>query len=250
MAPYIYGVRNNIHIIDLTQTVPMLHQRAASRCATRSPKAAASSSSAPSGRPPRPSPTRRKRCAQYYVNSRWLGGTLTNWKTISKSIERLRDARRDAGRAATQGLTKKELLAAHPRARQARALARRHQGHGRRARPAVRHRHQQGSDRHRRGAQAATSRSWRWSTPIAIPTASPIPIPGNDDAGRAIALYCDLVARAAIDGISRGAGRCGHGSSAPPRSARSSRRSSAKRRARPPTAPKAGASRRQRSGPR
>ena len=64
-------------------------------------------------------------------------------------------------------------------------------------------------DRHRRGAQAATFRSSPWSTPTAIRMGSAIPIPGNDDAGRAITLYCDLIARAALDGIERAQGSAG-----------------------------------------
>src|SRR4029078_759683 len=89
MGDYIFGTRNNIHIIDLAQSVPMLHKalEAVSDTVakggrilfvgTKSPAQDAVSEAA-------------KRCAQYYVNSRWLGGTLTNWKTISGSISRLR----------------------------------------------------------------------------------------------------------------------------------------------------------------
>ena len=95
------------------------------------------------------------------------------------------------------------------RARQAREGARRHQGHGRHPGSHFRHRHQQGATGDQGGPAAADSGRSRSSTPIAIRTASLIPIPGNDDAGRAIALYCDLVASAAIDGISRGQGSAG-----------------------------------------
>ena len=88
MAEYIFGTRNNIHIIDLTQTVPMLH-RALQAVSERSRNGGRSCSSAPSGRRRTRSPKRRKVRA-IYVNSRWLGGTLTNWKTVSNSIKRLR----------------------------------------------------------------------------------------------------------------------------------------------------------------
>src|ERR1700739_2521111 len=90
MAPYIYGARNDIHILDLTQTVPLLHQAlvalrdvAASggRILFVGTKRQASD----------PIAAAAKRCAQYYVNHRWLGGTLTNWRTISGSIQRLRE---------------------------------------------------------------------------------------------------------------------------------------------------------------
>src|SRR5487761_2215079 len=89
MAPYIFGARNNIHIIDLAQTVPLLHQalKAVSDTVARGgrvlfvgTKRQAADLIADSA----------KRSAQYYVNARWLGGMLTNWKTISGSITRLR----------------------------------------------------------------------------------------------------------------------------------------------------------------
>jgi small subunit ribosomal protein S2 len=89
MAPYIFGARNNIHIIDLSQTVPLLHQAlkqvsdivaSGGRVLFVGTKRQASDIVADAA----------KRSAQYYVNSRWLGGMLTNWKTISNSIARLR----------------------------------------------------------------------------------------------------------------------------------------------------------------
>ena len=108
MAPFIYGIRNNIHIIDLAQTVPMLHRALQ----------AVSDTVAGGGRvlfvgtkrqAAEPMTAAAKRSAQYYVNARWLGGMLTNWKTISRSIQRLRELERLlAGEA--QGLTKKERL--------------------------------------------------------------------------------------------------------------------------------------------
>ena len=106
--------------------------------------AAGSCSSAPSARPPSRSPPPRKRCAQYYVNHRWLGGTLTNWRTVSGSIARLRELE---GVLETGGERPHQegAAAADPRARQAGAVAGRHQGHGRHPRPDVRDRHQQGS---------------------------------------------------------------------------------------------------------
>src|ERR1700741_1163515 len=109
MGSYIFGVRNDILIIALTQTVPLLHQAllamrdvvagggrvlfvGTKRQATEPVAAAA------------------KRCAQYYVNHRWLGGTLTNWQTISHSIKRLRTIEETLSSAQDSGLTKKELL--------------------------------------------------------------------------------------------------------------------------------------------
>ena len=178
-----------------------------------------------------------KRSAQYYVNSRWLGGMLTNWKTISGSIQRLRklDEMLAAG---GQGLHQERAPDADARARQARARARRHQGHGRHARPDLRHRHQQGSSWRSR-------RRSRLGIPVAAivdtncdPDGITYPVPANDDAGRAIPLYCDLIARAAIDGISRGQGAHGHRrrrirGPGPDEPARRSRRSRLKLRPRP-----------------
>src|ERR1700678_431746 len=109
MAPYIYGSRNDIHIIDLTQTEPLLHQAllalrdvvaGGGRVLFVGTKRQASE----------PVAAAAKRCAQYYVNHRWLGGTLTNWRTISASIARLRELEGvlDGGEAGAR--PKKELL--------------------------------------------------------------------------------------------------------------------------------------------
>src|SRR6201981_3251241 len=109
MAEYIFGVRNNIHVIDLTQTVPMLHRALQ----------AVSDTVAKGGRILFVGTKRQaqegvadaaKRCAQYFVNSRWLGGTLTNWKTISASIKRLRKLDEVLSSGEAQAYTKKERL--------------------------------------------------------------------------------------------------------------------------------------------
>ena len=108
MSSYIFGTRNNIHIIDLTQTTPLLHQALVKisdtvakggRVLFVGTKRQASDAIADSA----------SRCAQYYINHRWLGGTLTNWKTISLSIRRLRQLE-EILEGQTQGRTKKELL--------------------------------------------------------------------------------------------------------------------------------------------
>src|SRR5258708_10277274 len=109
MASYIYGQRNDIHILDLTQTVPLLHRALVTLLETAAgrgrilfvgTKRQASD----------PIAAAAKRCAQYYVNHRWLGGTLTNWQTISHSIRRLRTIEETLTSAGESGLTKKELL--------------------------------------------------------------------------------------------------------------------------------------------
>ena len=206
MAPYIFGARNNIHIIDLAQTVPMLHQALK----------AVSDTVAKGGRVLFVGTKRQaaeqiaeaaKRSAQYYINSRWLGGMLTNWKTISGSINRLRklDEQLNAGGI---GLTKKErLMLSRERDKLEKAL---------------------GGIKDMGGTPdlifvidtnkeaLALKEAARLNIPVAAivdtncdPDGIAFPVPGNDDAGRAIALYCDLIARAAIDGISRGQGSSG-----------------------------------------
>jgi small subunit ribosomal protein S2 len=206
MAPFIYGARNNIHIIDLAQTVPLLHQALK----------AVSDTVAHGGRILFVGTKRQaqeaiaaaaKRSAQYYINARWLGGTLTNWKTISASIQRLRRIQEQLETGA-QGLTKKErLMMSRERDKLEKAL---------------------GGIKEMGGTpdlifvidsnkeQLAIKEAARLHIPVAAvldtnsdPDGITYPIPGNDDAGRAISFYCDLVARAALDGISRGRGEVG-----------------------------------------
>jgi small subunit ribosomal protein S2 len=206
MAPFIFGTRNNIHIIDLAQSVPMLHRAlqaisdtvaAGGRVLFVGTKRQAAEAIADSAR----------RSAQYYVNSRWLGGMLTNWKTISGSIQRLRKVDEILAGGA-QGLTKKErLMLAREKDKLERAL---------------------GGIKDMGGTPdlifvidtnkeaLAIKEAQRLGIPVVAiidtnsdPDGITFPIPGNDDAGRAIALYCDLISRAAIDGISRGQGSSG-----------------------------------------
>jgi small subunit ribosomal protein S2 len=207
MAPYIFGARNNIHIIDLAQTVPLLHQALkivsdtvakGGRVLFVGTKRQAQDQIADSA----------KRSAQYFINSRWLGGTLTNWKTISGSISRLRklDEMLSAG---ASGITKKErLLLTRERDKLEKALGGIKDMGGTPDLVFV-------IDTNKEAL--AIKEANRLKIPvIAIldtnsdPDGVAHPIPGNDDASRAIQLYCDLIARAAIDGISRGHGAAGH----------------------------------------
>jgi small subunit ribosomal protein S2 len=206
MAEYIFGARNNIHIIDLAQTVPLFHQalKAVSDTVSKGgrvlfvgTKRQAQEQIADAA----------KRSAQYYINSRWLGGMLTNWKTISASINRLRKLDEQLTSGAS-GLTKKErLMLSRERDKLEKAL---------------------GGIKDMGGVpdlifvidtnkeQLAVKEANRLNIPVAAildtnsdPNGIAFPIPANDDAGRAIALYCDLVARAAIDGIGRSQGASG-----------------------------------------
>ncbi len=207
MGDFIFGTRNNIHIIDLAQTVPLLHRalQAVSETVAKGgrilfvgTKRQAQDAIAEAA----------KKSAQYYVNSRWLGGTLTNWKTISQSISRLKklDEMLTAGTAV--GYTKKERLdLQRERDKLDRAL---------------------GGIRDMGGLpdllfvldtnkeDIAIKEARRLGIPVAAvvdtncdPDGITYVVPGNDDASRAIALYCDLVAKASIDGISRNQGEAG-----------------------------------------
>jgi len=207
MGNYIFGTRNNIHIIDLAQTVPMLHQALQ----------AVSDTVAKGGRILFVGTKRQaqdaiadaaKRCAQYYVNSRWLGGTLTNWKTISGSISRLRKLEEMLASNEAGGYTKKERLTMQ--------------------------RERDKLDRSLGGIKdmggipdlmfvidtnkedIAIKEAQRLNIPVAAvvdtncdPAGITFAVPGNDDASRAVSLYCDLIAKAAIDGISRAHGAMG-----------------------------------------
>jgi small subunit ribosomal protein S2 len=207
MADYIFGARNNIHIIDLAQTVPLLHRALQ----------AVSDTVAKGGRVLFVGTKRQaqdgvaeaaKRSAQYFVNSRWLGGTLTNWKTVSGSIKRLRQLDEMLNSSESGQYTKKERLTLQ--------------------------RERDKLDRSLGGIKdmgglpdlifvidtnkedIAIQEANRLNIPVAAivdtnsdPKGISYVVPGNDDAGRAISLYCDLVARAVIDGISRAQGGAG-----------------------------------------
>ena len=198
-APYLFGVRNQVHIIDLQQTVPMLDRAlravrdvtaAGGRVLFVGTKRAAAEYVADAA----------KRCGQYYVNHRWLGGTLTNWKTITGSIKRLRQIEELLG-GNIEGLTKKEVLdITRDQEKLERAL---------------------GGIKEMGGLpdilfiidtnkeKLAVEEANKLRIPVVAmldsnsdPTGVTFPIPGNDDAIRAITLYCDLVAGAVLDGIS------------------------------------------------
>jgi small subunit ribosomal protein S2 len=207
MQSFIYGSRNGIHILDLAQTVPLLHQALVAvstvvakggRVLFVGTKRAAQEQIADAA----------KRSAQYYVNSRWLGGMLTNWKTISNSIKHLRGLEDNLGKEG-QGLTKRELLQmSREKTKLDKAL---------------------GGIKDMGGTpdilfvidtnkeQLAIKEANRLGIPVVAiidtnsdPTGVDYPIPGNDDAGRAVALYCDLIARAAINGIEQAQSSSGH----------------------------------------
>ena len=198
MEPYLYGTNNGIHIIDLQQTVPLLYRALDAVRATV----------AEGGRvlfvgtkrqAQQPIAEAAKRCGQYYVNHRWLGGMLTNWRTISNSIGRLRKLDEQLAAEST-GLTKKETLNLNrERDKLERTL---------------------GGIREMGGLpdlvfvidtnkeEIAKLEANKLGIPLfaiidsnSDPAGVQFPVPGNDDSTRAVIFYCDLVARAVLDGL-------------------------------------------------
>jgi small subunit ribosomal protein S2 len=199
MAPYIYGDRNGIHILDLTQTVDLLEQ---ALVAVRETVAKGGSILfvGTKRQAQRPIAEAAERCAQYYMNHRWLGGTLTNWQTVSNSIKRLNEID-EAMQNGIEGLTKKERLGMERDQAKLQASL--------------------GGIREMGGLpdlifvidvnkeDLAIAEANKLGIPVVAvvdsncsPAGVDYVIPGNDDAARAISLYCDLISRAALDGMS------------------------------------------------
>ncbi|MCE8511561.1 30S ribosomal protein S2 [Ruegeria pomeroyi] len=206
MSPFIYGARNGIHILDLTQTVPMLDQalKAVRDTVAKGGRVLFVGTKRQAAGPIAEA---AEKSAQYYMNHRWLGGTLTNWKTVSQSIQRLRmiDEKMEGG---AEGLTKKERLGMERDQAKLQASL--------------------GGIREMGGVPdllfvidvkkeaLAIAEANKLGIPVVAvvdtncsPDGVDYIIPGNDDAARAIALYCDLAARAALDGMSAQLGAAG-----------------------------------------
>ncbi|PZQ99542.1 MAG: 30S ribosomal protein S2 [Cereibacter sphaeroides] len=206
MGEFIYGDRNGIHIIDLTQTVPML-DAALQVVRDTVAKGGRILFVGTKRQAQKPIAEAAEKCAQYYMNHRWLGGTLTNWKTVSQSIQRLKQLDEVMEHGA-EGLTKKERL--NMEREQAKLQA------------------SLGGIREMGGVpdllfiidvgkeDLAILEAQKLGIPVIgvvdtnnSPKGVNYVIPGNDDAARAIQLYCDLVARAALDGMSAQMGAAG-----------------------------------------
>ncbi len=206
MGPFIYGERNGIHILDLTQTMPMLDAALnavretvakGGRVLFVGTKRQAAGSIAEAA----------EKSAQYYMNHRWLGGTLTNWQTVSKSINRLKEVDEKLANGA-EGLTKKERLGMERDQTKLQASL--------------------GGIRDMGGVpdllfvidvkkeSLAIAEANKLGIPVVAVVDTNCPpegvdyiIPGNDDAARAITLYCDLIARSALDGMTAQMGAAG-----------------------------------------
>jgi len=198
MAPYLFGTRNGVHIIDLTQTVPLLHR---GLVAARDVAASGGRILFVGTKRQAQEPVARaaQRSGQYFVNHRWLGGMLTNWRTISNSIRRLRDL--DARLAeGTHGLTKKENLhLTRERDKLERALGGIKDMGGLPDLLVI-------IDTNKESIAIAEARTLNIPVIAVIdsnsdPHGITYPIPGNDDASRAVNLYCDLLVAAILDGL-------------------------------------------------
>ncbi|MBI1338707.1 30S ribosomal protein S2 [bacterium] len=199
MKPFIYGERSGIHIIDLSQSVPLLHQ-ALVKVREAAAKGGRILFVGTKRQAADPVAEAAARCAQYYMNHRWLGGTLTNWETVSHSIKRLRELDDLLERGEGSGRTKKELLKLNrERDKLQRTL---------------------GGIRNMGGLPdlmfvidtnkeaIAVKEARKLGIPVVAvvdtncdPDEVDFPIPGNDDAARAVTLYCGLVADAILDGL-------------------------------------------------
>jgi len=206
MDRYIFGARSNIHIIDLSQTMPLLHQAlvAVRDVAAKGGRVLFVGTKRQASDPVAEA---AKRCAQYYVNHRWLGGTLTNWRTVSGSIARLRELEGIMERGG-EGRVKKELV----------TLGREKD----KLELSLGGIKDMGSipdimfviDTNKEAIAILEARKLNIPV-IAIldtnsdPDGITYPVPGNDDAARAIQTYCDLIADAVLDGLAAGAGASG-----------------------------------------
>ncbi len=201
MEPFIFGVRNNIHILDLSQTIPLLHRAlTAVRDVTKSGGRILFVGTKRQGQ--EIIANAANDCAQYYMNHRWYGGTLTNWKTISNTIKRLRSIEDLLDNDDLSGLTKKELLKLNREKEKLDTSI--------------------GGIKDMGGLpdlifvldtvkeQIAIQEATKLNIPIAAvidsnsdPEGITYPIPGNDDSTKAISLFCDLISKAALEGIAQ-----------------------------------------------
>ena len=201
MEEFIFGTRQGIHILDLQQTVPMLYRamQAVNEVVAAGGRVLWVGTKRQAGQPVAEA---SKRCGQYYVNHRWLGGMMTNWKTISNSIRRLKtlEEQLSEGNEEITGLTKKEML----------KLTREHEKLDRSL----------GGIKDMGGLpdivfvldtnkeSIAVAEANKLGIPVigildsnSNPSGIDYPIPGNDDSIRAINFYCDMIAGSVLSGI-------------------------------------------------
>ena len=198
MRQYIFGVRNGVHIIDLQQTVPLMNTalKALRDIAANGGRVLFVGTKRQAQETVREA---SKRCGQYYINHRWLGGTLTNWKTVSQTIARLRELD-EILTSNTKGRVKKELLML---SREREKLEKSIGGiKGMGGLPDALFVIDTTKE------DIAIKEANRLGIPVfaiidtnSDPCGVNFPIPGNDDALRAIEVYCNLAADAVLDGL-------------------------------------------------
>ncbi|MEO0451685.1 MAG: 30S ribosomal protein S2 [Pseudomonadota bacterium] len=199
MKPFIYGARSGIHIMDLSKSVPLLHQALVKVRDTVS-KGGRVLFVGTKRQASQPVAEAAQRCAQYYMNHRWLGGTLTNWSTVSNSIKRLRELEETLAGKEQSGLTKKELLnLERDREKLDKALGGIANMGGLPDLIFV-------IDTNKEAIAIKEAR--KLGIPVVAvvdtncdPEDADFAFPGNDDAARAISLYCNLIADAVLDGL-------------------------------------------------
>ena len=199
MAPYIFGVREGVHILDLSQTDPALN-RALEAVREVSAKGGKILFVGTKNQAADIVAEAAKRCGGFYVNHRWVGGMLTNWKTVLGSIKRLKEIESKAEKGELEGLTKKERLnLARTQEKLGASLGGIKDMNGR---PDIMFVIDTVKE------QLAIAEAKRLGIPVVAicdsnsdPDGIDYVIPANDDAIRAITLYCDLVAGAVLDGV-------------------------------------------------
>ena len=198
MQPHLFGIRNGVHIIDLEQTVPMM-QRALQQLRDTAASGGRVLFVGTKRQAQEKIAEAAKKSGQYYVNHRWLGGMLTNWKTISQSIKRLRELDEKLSTQASKFTKKETLTMTRDRDKLERAL---------------------GGIKDMGGLPdiifvidtVKESLTIEEATKLGLPVVAVVdsnsdpskitfPIPGNDDAARAIDLYCDMATQAVLAGI-------------------------------------------------
>ena len=211
MQSYLFGVRNGVHIIDLEQTVPLM-QRALQKLRDTASSGGRILFVGTKRQAADKVAEAAKRCGQYYVNHRWLGGMLTNWKTISQSIKRLRELTEKLDSQSAKFTKKEKLQMTRARDKLERAL---------------------GGIKDMGGLpdvifvidtlkeDLAVAEATKLGVPVVAivdsnsdPVPITFPVPGNDDASRAIDLYCDMAAQAVLDGLEAEAVARGDGAGA------------------------------------
>jgi small subunit ribosomal protein S2 len=199
MAPFIYGKKDNVHIIDLQKTYPMLYNalNATRDVAAQGGKILFVATKRQAQEIVKES---AERCGQYYVNYRWLGGMLTNWKTVYKSITRLNKLNEMEANNSYEGYTKKEILNLKKEREKLAITLNGIKDMG--GQPDLLFVIDTPKE------SLAIKEAKKLGIPVvgiidtnANPYEVDYPVPGNDDAIRAIQFYCDLISGSILDGV-------------------------------------------------